>query len=120
MILSLALLFIGCRLASHAPQVKKEETPKPQSIANLRQQLEKILQDTHTPGLSIAIVNRDGAEWVAGLGKSNVATNQAATDETLFRIGSVSKVFASLSNLKLANEGKLSLLDSVRKLAPEI
>jgi CubicO group peptidase (beta-lactamase class C family) len=102
-------------------QNKKEETPKPaQSIAELRQQLEKILADTHTPGVSVAIVHRDGPEWVAGLGKSNVAANQAATDETLFRIGSTSKAFVSLSILKLVNEGKLSLMDPVHKLVPEI
>ncbi|MGD0802270.1 MAG: serine hydrolase domain-containing protein [Terracidiphilus sp.] len=102
-------------------QAKKDETPKPaQSIAELRQQLEKILADTHTPGVSVAIVHRDGPEWVAGLGKSNVAANQAATEETLFRIGSTSKAFASLSILKLANEGKLSLQDPVHKLVPEI
>jgi CubicO group peptidase (beta-lactamase class C family) len=102
-------------------QKKTEETPKPaQSIAELRQQLEKILQDTHTPGLSVALVHRDGPEWVVGLGKSDLAANQSVTDETLFRIGSVSKGFASLSILKLANEGKLSLNDPVRKLVPEI
>ncbi len=102
-------------------QNKKDETPKPaQSIAELRQQLEKILADTHTPGVSVAIVHRDGPEWVVGLGKSDVATNHATTEETLFRIGSTSKAFASLSILRLAGEGKLSLQDPVRKLAPEI
>lgn len=102
-------------------QDKKESAQKPaQSIAGLRQQLEKILQNTHTPGLSVAIVRRDGPEWVAGLGKSNVAANQPATDETLFRIGSTSKAFVSLSILKLVDEGRLSLLDSVHKIAPEI
>jgi CubicO group peptidase (beta-lactamase class C family) len=100
---------------------KKDETPKPaQSITELRQQLEKILADTHTPGVSVAIVHRDGPEWVAGLGKSDVAGNHATTDETLFRIGSTSKAVASLSILKLAGEGKLSLQDPVRKLVPEI
>jgi CubicO group peptidase (beta-lactamase class C family) len=119
--------FIACAIvfcllaASCAAQNKADNPPKPaQSIAELRQQLEKILADTHTPGMSVAIVHRDGPEWVAGLGKSNVAANQAATDETLFRIGSTSKAFASLSILKLVNEGKLSLQDPVRKLAPEI
>ncbi len=115
-------LLLGSLLVSACfAQVKKDDTLKPaQSIVELRQQLEKILADTHTPGLSVAIVHRDGPEWVAGLGKSNVAANQAATDETLFRIGSTSKGFVSLSILKLVNEGKLSLQDPVRKLAPEI
>ena len=119
---SILLVLMFCLPATAVlAQKKKEETPKPaQSIAELRQQLEKILQDTHTPGLSVALVHRDGPEWVAGLGKSNLAANQAATDETLFRIGSVSKGFASLSILKLANEGKLSLNDPVHKLVPEI
>jgi CubicO group peptidase (beta-lactamase class C family) len=102
-------------------QGKKDDAPKPpQSIAELRQKLETILQDTHTPGMSVAIVHSDGPEWVAGLGKSDVASNRASTDETLFRIGSASKAFVSLSILKLVNEGKLSLQEPVRKLAPEI
>jgi len=115
-------LLVGSLLVSTCfAQARKDDTPKPaQSIAELRQQLEKILADTHTPGLSVAIVRRDGPEWVAGLGKSNVAANQAATGETLFRIGSTSKGFVSLSILKLVNEGKLSLQDPVHKLVPEI
>ncbi len=99
----------------------KEEEPKPaQSIAELQQQLEKILRDTHTPGVSVAIVHRDGAEWVAGLGTADVATNRATTADTLFRIGSTSKAFAALSILMLADQGKLSLNDPVHKLAPEV
>jgi len=115
-------LLVGSLLVSACfAQGKKDDTPKPaQSIAELRQQLEKILADTHTPGVSVAIVHRDGPEWVAGLGKSNVAANQPTTDETLFRIGSTSKAFASLSILKLVNEGKLSLQDPVHQLVPEI
>lgn len=119
--ISSVLLVLALCLPACFAQSKKDETPKPaQSVAELRQQLEKILADTHTPGLSVAIVHRDGPEWVAGLGKSNVAANQATTDETLFRIGSTSKAFASLSILKLVGEGKLSLQDPVHKLAPEI
>jgi CubicO group peptidase (beta-lactamase class C family) len=118
----IVLVFIF--LLSAAPgraQNKKEETPKPaQSIPELRQQLEKILADTHTPGVSVAIVHRDGPEWIAGLGKSDVAGNHATGPDTLFRIGSTSKAFASLSILKLASQGKLSLLDPVHNLIPEI
>ena len=107
-------------LAAHAQAMTEGALKPAQSIAELRQQLEKILQDSHTPGLSVAIVHRSGPEWVAGLGKSNVATSEAASDETLFRIGSISKIFASLSILKLVNEGKLSLQDPVRKLVPDV
>jgi len=106
---------------SFAADKKKEEPPKPpQSTDELRQQIEKILSDTHTPGTSVAIVHRNGPEFVAGIGKSDVAADKATTPETLFRIGSTSKAFASMAILLLADQGKLSLNDTVHKLAPEV
>ena len=97
------------------------EKPKPaQSIPELQQQIDKILKDTHTPGVSVAIVHRDGPEWVTALGKADVAAGRDATAWTLFRIGSTSKAFASLSILKLVREGKVSLDDPIRKIIPEI
>jgi CubicO group peptidase (beta-lactamase class C family) len=117
-VLVFCLLASGC--TSQKKQIKPEETPKPaQSIPELQQQLDKILKDTHTPGVSVAIVHRDSPEWIAGLGLADVAANRATTSDTLFRIGSTSKAFASLSILKLANEHKLSLDDPVHKLAPD-
>ena len=110
-------LFIPLCLAAD----KKDEKPKPaQSIDELRQQLEKILKDSHVPGISIAIVHKDGPEWVAGLGKADVATGRDVTPATLFRIGSTSKAFTSLSILMLADQGKVSLNDPVHSLAPEV
>jgi CubicO group peptidase (beta-lactamase class C family) len=117
-LLVFCLCVSGC--SSQKKQAKQEETPKPaQSIQELQQQVEKILKDTRTPGVSVAIVHRDGPEWIAGLGLSDVAANRATNPDTLFRIGSTSKAFASLSILKLANQHKLSLDDPVHKLAPD-
>jgi CubicO group peptidase (beta-lactamase class C family) len=114
------VLFFLLATATFA-QDKKEDAPvAAQSIPELQKQLEKILEDTHTPGVSVAIVHRDGPEWIAGLGKSDVAANRPTSADTQFRIGSTSKAFASLSILKLSNEGKLSLEDSVHKLVPEV
>ena len=102
-------------------QGRADDMPRAaQSIGELKQQLEKILADTHTPGLSVAIVRRDGPEWIAALGKVDVAAGIAASPEALFRIGSTSKAFTSLAILKLVNEGRLSLQDPVHKLAPDV
>ena len=110
------LLLPNCSAAD-----KKDEQPKPaQSTDELRQQLEKILKDTHTPGVSLAIVHKDGPEWIAGLGIADFASNRPNTPDTLFRIGSTSKAFAALSILMLVNQGKLSLDDPVHKLVPEV
>lgn len=100
---------------------KPKDEPKPaHSVPELRNQLEKILKDSHIPGVSIAIVREEGAEWVDGIGLADVASGRPATADTLFRIGSTSKAFASLSILKLVREGKLSLDDPIRRLVPEV
>lgn len=117
-IVSFALIGL---LAGVCLATDKEQPPKPaQSIPELQQQLEKILKHSHVPGVSVAIVKHDGPEWVGGVGLADVASKTPVTADTRFRIGSTSKGFASLSILKLANEGKLSLTDPVRKLAPEV
>jgi len=85
------------------PAGKEEERKPAQSIDELRQQVEKILKDTHTNGVSIAIVHKNGPEWVTGLGMADLAGKRAATADTLFRIGSSSKAFVSLSILMLVD-----------------
>ena len=61
-----AILILLCACSCSAADKKDEEKPKPaQSIPELQQQLEKILKDTHTPGASVAIVRKDGPEWIA-------------------------------------------------------
>lgn len=111
----LTFAFLECS-SQNIPENKKTA----QSIEELQTQLETVLKEMQVPGMSIAIVHRDGPEWVAGLGKADLATDRMATETTLFRIGSVSKGFISLSVLKLADEGKLSLEDPLQKLAPEV
>ncbi len=92
----------------------------PKSIPELRTAIETVLKETRTPGAAIAIVSRDKVEWVAGVGKADVAANKPATAETLFRIGSTSKAFAALAALQLQEEGKLKLTDTVRQWATEV
>ena len=92
----------------------------PNSIPQLQAAIEKVLKETRTPSAGIAIVSRDKAEWVAGIGKADVAANIPATADTLFRIGSVSKGFAALSALQLQEEGKLKLTDTVRQWVPDV
>ncbi len=120
-IISAVLLLLVVPVCIAADKDKKDEPTKPaQSIDELRQQLEKILKDTHTPGVSVAVVHKDGPEWIAGLGIADVATNRPTTADTLFRIGSTSKAFASLSILMLAGQGKITLNDPVHNLVPEV
>ena len=119
--LQLLLLLVVSTLSLRC--IAEDEIPEPKparSIAELQQQIETILSDTHTPGASVAIVHHAGPEWVAGLGKADATTGRALTPETLVRIGQTSSIFVSIAILKLVDEGRLSLDTPVHDLIPEI
>jgi CubicO group peptidase (beta-lactamase class C family) len=112
---------LGILLGFSASGTRADVTRRPaESLDELRQRLEAIRHETHTPGLSVALVWENEVEWTLGLGLSSVSTGEPATEETLFRVGSISKGFVALAILQLVSHGKLSLDDSVRRLAPEV
>jgi CubicO group peptidase (beta-lactamase class C family) len=92
----------------------------PQSIPQLQAAIEKVLKETRTPGAAIAIVSSNQTEWVAGIGKADVATGQLVTTNTLFRLGSISKTFVAIAALQLQEEGKLKLSDTVKQWVPDV
>jgi CubicO group peptidase (beta-lactamase class C family) len=111
------LLVLGGRSGVALAQ---DSLPPPGTIPELETRIREVLSETRTPGLGIAVVTRDSAIWVAGLGTADVAAGRPATDETLFRIGSTSKAFVSLLILQLARDGRLQLSDPIWTHAPEI
>lgn len=92
----------------------------PFDASELRAAIEKVLQQTGTPAAAVALVTPDKVLWAEGIGTANRATGEKATADTLFRMGSISKSFVSVSVLMLQEQGKLSLDDPIRRLAPEI
>ena len=109
-------LFLVLFLAGH---LLLAEDSGPQTIEELQQAVERALKEGRTPGAAVAIVSRDKIEWMAGLGLADEAQNKPVTTKTIFRIGSASKEFVALAALKLQEEGKLKLTDTLRQWVPE-
>jgi CubicO group peptidase (beta-lactamase class C family) len=103
-----------------APLQGSDVPSPPRTIPELESRIREVLERTHTPGISIAIVSRDTVVWQAGLGLADVASGREATSETLFRIGSTSKTFTALMVLLLEQEGRLHLDDPIRPYIAEI
>ena len=114
------LALAGAARAQDSAATAADSLPPPRTTPELEARIHRILADTKTPGIGIALVTRDSALWVAGLGTADVASGREVTPETLFRIGSTSKAFVSLLVMQLVGEGRLSLDDRVRDRAPEI
>ena len=90
------------------------------TIAELTSAIEQVMRETQTPAVGVALINADGTDWVAGLGQADIENDVAADEQTMFRIGSVSKMFVSLAILKLQEQGLVSLKDTVKNIVPEV
>jgi len=73
------------------------------------------MQKHNVKGLSIAIVDGERIVWSEGFGYANVNNNVLATSDTIYHIGSISKIFTAVEIMKLVDEKKINLDDSVSK-----
>jgi CubicO group peptidase (beta-lactamase class C family) len=81
--------------------------------------VQKIIKEQRITGLSLAVVKNGNTVVNRGYGLANVEHNVPVTSETVIRLGSVSKQFFTAAILKLAEDGKLSIGDSVHKFFPD-
>ncbi len=70
------------------------------------------------PGLSIGIVYDQQLVWAKGFGYADLARETPATEKTLYRVASITKLFTSTAILQLRDEGKLQLDDPLTKHLP--
>ena len=73
------------------------------------------MQKQRIPGLSAAVVRRGEVIKAKGYGLASVELNVAASPETVYKIGSISKQFLATGIMLLAGEGRLGLKDPISK-----
>src|SRR5271166_1882679 len=81
--------------------------------------VDAIVQDAlkawQVPGAAVVIVKGDQVVYAKGQGVREIGSDQPVTPETLFAIASTSKAFTTTAIAMLADDGKLSWDDPVRK-----
>ncbi|MDT7602362.1 MAG: hypothetical protein QOF61_359 [Acidobacteriota bacterium] len=73
-----------------------------------------------TPGCALAVVKDGRIIYERGYGMANLELSVPITPASVFNVGSISKQFTAMSVVMLAQQGKLSLDDDVRKYVPEV
>jgi CubicO group peptidase (beta-lactamase class C family) len=73
-----------------------------------------------TPGCALAVIKDGQIIYKRGYGLANLELSVPITSSSVFNVGSIAKQFTAMSILMLAQQGKLSLDDDVRKYVPEV
>ena len=69
--------------------------------------------------LMVGVVADGGLAWSQSYGFADVESKRAATDQTPYRVGSITKQFTSLMLLQLVERGKVRFSDPLVKHVPE-
>jgi CubicO group peptidase (beta-lactamase class C family) len=107
--LSISLFVLGVTALAQA---------EPFTQAQIKQVVTKVMQEKHTPGLSIA-VSTPSETIEESYGLANVEYQQPVEKDSIFEIGSISKTFTAIGILILQEEGKLSVNDKITNYFPQ-
>ena len=111
-IIALALVTSSC----HRPGGPEERATLPARVDELFARFTPGL----SPGCALAVVERGRVVLARGYGFADLGRRLPITPRTRFDIASTSKQFTAASVLLLAERGRLSLDDDVRKYVPEL
>ena len=78
------------------------------------------MAETKTPGAAVAIVEGDKVIYAKGFGTTSVEGGQRVTADTLFRIGSTTKMFTAAAFATLAAKGKTKLDARISTYVPTL
>ncbi len=108
-LLMLVWLLPGQKVAA-MPTVRPVELTPETAVSFVTDYMTASMEAMHVPGAAIVIVQGEEIVLAQGFGYANLAQQQPVTvDQTLFRAGSVSKLFTATAVMQLVERGQLDL-----------
>lgn len=109
-------LLAGC---ASAPVVQRQEVDYGPAIAALTDFIEQEMREKELPALSVALVDGQRMVWSRGFGIAEPEDSVPATAETVYRVGSISKLFTDIAIMQLVERGELDLDAPVQRYLPD-
>ncbi|MBN2024993.1 MAG: beta-lactamase family protein [Pirellulales bacterium] len=89
------------------------------AIASLERVVQEELRRGTIVGVSVALVDGQDTVFVEGFGLADPEGARPATAETIYRVGSISKLFTAVAAMQLVEQGKLDLDAPIEEYLPE-
>lgn len=90
--------------SASAQAVSAEMTPR-----QIDQFITQLMDSTHVPGLSIAVIRGNNLRYSQGYGLTKADSTQRVTSATVFDAASLSKTVFAYAVLQLVEQGKIDL-----------
>ncbi len=113
-------LFLGSLVCSSCRGAASDGSGRYASVYPVLEQfIAREMEDKELPAVSIALVDDQQVVWAKGFGQANTKDKTPATAETIYRVGSVSKLFTDIAVMQMVEQGKFDLDAPVTKYLPE-
>jgi CubicO group peptidase (beta-lactamase class C family) len=114
--LTISLVVFGLALTVHSQSAQTTSSVTPAQVDDIFAKWNR----TDSPGCALAVMQHGGIVYEHGYGMADLEHSAVITPSTPFHVASVSKQFTAAAVLLLAEQGKLSLDDDIRKYLPEM
>ncbi len=103
-------ILLAAVLLCFAPAASAQSLDLSEVEAFFDEEFSALLESTGIPGATLAVVTADGTILTKGYGIADIETGAPVDpDTTLFRIGSITKLFTAIAALQLVDSGDLDL-----------
>jgi D-alanyl-D-alanine carboxypeptidase len=104
--------------ASLGPAAQAQTSADKKLAASIDKVASAAIAAGESPGLEVAVIKDGKPVLVKGYGSANLEQRVPVSNDSVFRVGSVTKQFTAVALLLLAEEGKLALQDKLSKYYP--
>ncbi|MHA2206290.1 MAG: serine hydrolase domain-containing protein [Candidatus Thorarchaeota archaeon] len=88
-------------------------------VRRIRKRMQRYIETGPTPGGAMAVVTGDGSIWSEGFGYRDLAKSGEVDNQTIFQIGSTTKLFTALSFMLAVQDDLITLDDRLIDHWPE-
>lgn len=116
LIMTLALVLMLSQLVFAGTIIDEKYKPLQ---TNMSKFIETAMAKNKVVGMSIALVDGDQIVWAQGFGYADLTQKVPAVPETIYEVGSISKMFTTAATMQLAEAGKMDIDQPLYKYLPE-
>lgn len=89
------------------------------AVTQLQSLIAHEMKSQRLAGMSIALVDDQRVLWSQGYGWADMQNKQPATPQTVYRVGSISKLFTATALMQMVEAGQVKLDAPVQALLPQ-
>lgn len=113
---SFIVLLFSCSVTKQGAETGKVESAAKKSDS-LYREIQRVglaaAKNNHVPGVAIAVIQNGKVAWTQCIGFADMESKKPITTETVFNVGSVSKMVSAWGFMQLTEKGLITLDDPV-------